>query len=95
MPGRPPTRDVLTSGQRASRCVRARRWTWNQQQGRGAESIKMQPTLAGGIGFYVAAIEVPKEAWGVDMVFIDTDDVRRPPDPGHMHFERCARRLPK
>jgi hypothetical protein len=50
------------------------RWSLNQRGGT-VRTIRMEPVLSGAIGFYRAELEVPQEAWGSDLVFVDTQDV--------------------
>jgi hypothetical protein len=38
-------------------------------------TLRMEPVLSGAIGFYRAELEVPQDAWGSDLVFVDTQDV--------------------
>lgn len=56
-----------------------RRWNHGapggRQQHTSMQAIEMEPCLAGGIGFYRAELNVPQDAWGMDLVFIDNPNV--------------------
>jgi len=48
------------------------RWSYNSINPRNAPAIPMEQTISANLGFYMATLDVPEDAWCMDLMFVDT-----------------------